>query len=142
MSTEPEAQMNPRLRSRVTQGTKELLEPGESVLGAVPNMTMPWGIYLAFLGGILLVPYVLQKSSVAVLTERHVYVFKTGLGYSAKQVLFKAPRGAYEARLGGAAFPGRYVVVGDQKIWFAANAKIRANAEAIVAAGSAGGQDG
>jgi hypothetical protein len=100
-------------------------------------MAVPAWIYLGF-GGILLLPYVLQKASTAILTDRNIYVFKTGFGFTAKRVLLKAPLGSVETRFGGGAFPGRYLVIGDQKIWLAVNRKIHERAQAMAAAASGG----
>jgi hypothetical protein len=74
-----------------------------------------------------------------VVTERNVYVLKTnGFSFKASKVLFKAPLGSVEATVGGSAFPGRYLLVGDQKVWLHFNRKIQNRARAIAAAASGG----
>jgi hypothetical protein len=138
MATQP--QMNPRLQARLQGKAQPFLEPDEHVIHGANNMTMPAWIY-AFFVGILLLPYVIQKNSMVVMTERNVYVIKLGLT-NAKEVLFKAPLGSYRAQIGGSAFPGRYLLVADQKIWLPANSRIQASAHAIVAAAGNGAPSG
>jgi hypothetical protein len=136
--------MNEKLRTRIQNGVAPMMEPDETVLYAVPNQGIPVFVFLlAAIFGVLpllaLLPYLIQKSSVAVLTDRNVYVFKTnGFGFKARNVLLKAPRGGIDAQYAGSAFPGRYLMVGDQKLWLALNKKIHARARAI--AESASGQ--
>jgi hypothetical protein len=109
--------MNEKLRARMQKGAEPLMEPDETVLYGVNNLTMPMWIYGAFVG-ILLLPYMIQKASMVVVTDRNVYVFKTnGFGFKARRVLLKAPLGSLEATVEGNAFPGRALVIGDQKIW-------------------------
>ena len=122
--------------TRMQNAAEPLLEPGETVQYGVANLTMPAWIYAAFLG-ILILPYVLQKSSIAVVTERHVYVLRwIGFGRKASKVLLKAPLGSVEAHIGGSAFPGRYLMIADQKIWPALGSNVQATARAIAAAAS------
>jgi hypothetical protein len=131
-------QMNQRLLARLQKAAAPLLEPGETVQYGVTNLTMPAWVYAAFVG-IAVLPYVLQKSSMAVVTERNVYVLKwIGFGKPAKTVLLKAPLGSVESRVDGSAFPGRYLMIGDQKIWIAGGGKVQATARAIAAAASGG----
>ena len=78
-------------------------------------------------------------NAMALVTERNVYVLKwSGFGKKASKVLLKAELGSVEARVDGSAFPGRYLLIGDQKLWLALAGKIQANARAIAAAASAG----
>lgn len=131
-------QMNERLRARMQRAAEPLMEPGESVQYGVMNLTIPAWLYMAF-AGLLVLPYVLQHSSMALVTERNVYVLKwSGFGKKASKVLLKAELGSVEARVDGSAFPGRYLLIGDQKLWLALAGKIQANARAIAAAASAG----
>jgi hypothetical protein len=141
MSAAPD--MNEKLRTRIQAGVASMMEPDETVLYAVPNQTVP---VFAFVGaavfGVIpllgLMPYMIQKSSIAVLTDRNVYVFKTnGFGFKARKVLLKAPRGGIEGSYGGSAFPGRYLMIGDQKLWLALNRKIHDRARAIAESASA-----
>jgi len=129
-------QMNEKLRARMQKGAEALMEPGEQVVYGVTNLTMPVWIYAAFVG-LLVLPYVIQKSSMAVVTDRNVYVFKTGgLGFKARRVLLKTPLGSADAEIAGGAFPGRYLRIGDQKIYLAANRRIHERARAIAAVAS------
>lgn len=64
-------QMNPKVLARIQNAAEPLLEPDETVLYGVTNLTLPAWLYLGLVG-ILVLPYVLQKSSVAVVTERNV----------------------------------------------------------------------
>jgi hypothetical protein len=130
--------MNQKVLARLQKAAAPLLEPDETVQYGVTNLTMPAWVYAAFVG-IAILPYVIQKSSMAVVTERNVYVLKwIGFGRPAKTVLFKAPLGSVEARVDGSAFPGRYLMIGDQKIWIALGGNIQATARAIAAAASGG----
>jgi hypothetical protein len=135
MATAP--QMNERLRARIQKGAEPLMEPGETVIYAVWNMTMPVWVYMAFVG-IAVLPYVIQKSSIAVVTERNVYVFKTGITVKAKRILFQAPLGSAQAAIEGNAFPGRYLLIGDQKLWLHFRRVFQERAAAIAAAASNG----
>jgi hypothetical protein len=86
---------------------------------------------------LLILPYVIQKACFAVVTDRRVLVLKTnGFSFKATRVLLQAPLGSLEASFGGGAFPGRYVLIGDQKVWLAVNRKVHARARAIVATAS------
>lgn len=112
-------EMNERMRARMQSGAQSFMEPGETVKYGVANMTMPVWVYFPF-AGILLAPYVIQKSSFAVVTDRNVYVFKsTGIGFKPRRVLFKAPLGSATASVEGSAFPGRHLLIADQKLWLA-----------------------
>jgi|GEM_PF-4969296 len=136
MSAQP--QMSEKLRARMQKGAQPLLEPGETVLYGVPNLTMPMWVYGAFIG-LLILPYVIQKASVALVTDRNVYVIKTnGFGFKGTRVLFKAPVGSMQVSIQGSAFPGRYLQLGDQKIWLHFNRKIQARARAIAEIASTG----
>jgi hypothetical protein len=129
--------MNERLLARLQKAAEPLLEPGETVQYGVTNLTLPAWLYVAF-AGIAVLPYVLQKSSVAVVTERNVYVLRwIGFGRPASKVLLKAPLGSVQARVGGSAFPGRYLMIGDQKLWIALARSVQATARALAAAASA-----
>jgi hypothetical protein len=134
MSDQPP--MNEKLRARMQRGAEPLLEEGETVQYGVVNLTIPAFAYMAFMG-LALLPYVIQKSSMAVVTERNVYVLKTnGFSLKARAALLKAPLGSVTASVGGGGFPGRNLVVGDQKLWLAINRKIHGRARAIAAAAS------
>jgi hypothetical protein len=56
--------------------------------------------------------------------------------FKPKRVLSKAPRGGYDGEVGGGAM-GRFLRVGEHRIWIPMGKRIRARADAIVAAGSA-----
>jgi hypothetical protein len=127
--------MNEKLRAKMQKGAAPLMEPDETVVCGVTNLTMPWAVYLAG-GGVLGLPYVLSHTSMAVVTERNVYVFKTGMTFNAKRVLLKAPLGSVQAEFAGNGFPGRHLTIGEQKLWMAVNTKIHDRAGAIAAAAS------
>src|SRR5262249_12141290 len=127
--------MNEKLRAKMQNGAASLMEPDESVVYGVTNLTMPVAVYLAG-GGVIGLPYVLSHLSMAVVTERNVYVFKTGMTFNAKRVLLKAPLGSVQAQFAGNGLPGRSLTIGEQKLWLAVNAKIHERARAIAAAAS------
>jgi hypothetical protein len=136
MNAQP--QMNEKVRARMQKGAAPLMEPDETVIYGVSNLTMPMWVYGAFVG-IALLPYVIQKASMAVVTERNVYVFKTsGFGFKARRVLLKAPLGSIQASVDGKAFPGRCLVIGDQKVWLHFRRTFQERARAIAAAASSG----
>ena len=132
-----QVQMSERLRARMQKAAAPLMEPGETVVYGVVNLTLPVWAFAAFVG-LLILPYSITKSSMAVVTERNVYVIKTGLTGKGRKVLLKAPLGSMPASLGGSMCPGRYLMVGDQRLWLALNRKLRAHAEAIADAASTG----
>ena len=136
--TTAQPQMSEKLRARMQKGAEPLMEPGETIVYGVPNLTMPMWVYGAFVG-VLLLPYVIQKASMAVVTDRNVYIFKTnGFSFKASRVLFKAPLGTARASVEGSAFPGRHLQIGDQKVWLHFNRRVQARARAIAAAASGG----
>jgi hypothetical protein len=136
--SEKQPQMSEKLRARMQKGAESLMEPDETVLYGVNNLTMPMWVYGAFIG-IALLPYVIMKASIAVVTERNVYVFKTnGFGFKARRVLLKAPLGSIEATVEGNAFPGRALVIGDQKLWLHFRRTFQERARAIADAASSG----
>jgi hypothetical protein len=132
-----QVQMSERLRARMQKAAAPLMEPGETVVYGVVNLTLPVWAFAAFVG-LLILPYSITKSSMAVVTDRNVYVIKTGLTGKGRKVLLKAPLGSMPASLGGTMCPGRYLMVGDQRLWLALNRKIRTHAEAIADAASTG----
>jgi len=144
MSAQPEQisaqpEMNEKMLARMQKGAEPLLEPGETIRYGVMNMTMPMWVYAPFVG-ILILPYVLQKSSMTVVTDRNVYVLKwMGMGTKASKVLLKAPLGSVESHVDGNAFPGRYLLIGDQKIWLHWRRRVQDVAHAIAAAASGRG---
>jgi hypothetical protein len=110
-----------------------LLEADETVRCSVGNAGIPRLVRL--LGGnLLLLPYAIQKASVALITERNVYVLKLR-GTKAKGILFKAPLGTAEARFEKGAL-GPRVVIGDQRLWMFSGAKTEARAKAVAEAAS------
>lgn len=123
--------------ARDQKNVGHLLEPGETVRCSVGNAGIP---RLARLlgGNILLLPYAIQRASVALITERNVYVLKLR-GTKATSVLFRAPLGTAEARFetGGL---GPRLVIGDQKLWMFSGAKTAARAEAVAEAASGGAE--
>jgi hypothetical protein len=132
----PKQDIHEKLRARMQKGAAEFLEPDETVACGVTNLGLPAWLYGAFVG-LLILPYVIHKACFAVITDRHVFVLKTnGLSFKATRVLLKAPLGSIEASFGGGAFPGRYLLIGDQKVWLAVNRKVHARARVIAAAAS------
>jgi hypothetical protein len=129
------AEMNPKLRDRMQKGAAPLMEADETVVCGVSNLTMPVAVYLAG-GGVLGLPYVLSHTSMAVVTERNVYVFKTGMTVNAKRLLLKAPLGSVQAQFAGNGSPGRHLTIGEHKLWLAVNAKIHDLARTIAARAS------
>jgi hypothetical protein len=129
--------MSENALARDQKNVGHLLESDETVVCSVGNAGIPR--LARILGGnLLLLPYALQKASVAVITERNVYVLKLR-GTKATEVLLKAPLGTVDARFeqGGL---GPHLVIGDQKLWMFSGAKTAARAKAIAeAASSAGG---
>jgi hypothetical protein len=111
---------------------KGVLEPDEKVVNVMNNLTVPAWIFLLFGGGLLLAPYQLQKSSLAVLTDKHIYVLK-----GVRKVVLKAPLGELQCTIEGKAFPGRCLVIGDQKLWLPIHKTFRERGYAIAAAASA-----
>jgi hypothetical protein len=86
---------------------------------------------------LVLLPWQFQKSKYAILTDRNVYVIKnSGLTLKARRVLLKAPRGTITAEVAGSGVPGRYLQLGDQKLWIHFASFIRRRAEAIAAGAS------
>jgi hypothetical protein len=128
-------EMNEKLREKMQKGAASLMEPDETIAYGVSNLTMPVAVYLLG-GGVIGLPYVLSHTSMAVVTDRNVYVFRTGITFNAKRVMLKAPLGSVQAEFGGNGLPGRYLTIGDQKLWLAVNAKIHERAQAIAAAAS------
>jgi hypothetical protein len=143
LATEPatEPLISDKLRAAFEKRVRELLEPDESLVYAVPNLTMPVWVYLlsiTIIGAIAILPYAIQNASTAVVTQRHVYVFKTNWLGRAKRPLIKAPLGTVESSVGGSAFPGRYLLIGEEKIWLPFPNRIRRRAEAMSEAASTG----
>jgi hypothetical protein len=130
--------MSERVQRRFQKKAESMLEPGERVKLVVFNLTIPALAYL-FFGGLLLLPYVIQKYSVAVVTERHVYVFRASLFGKPTRVLLKAPLGSVDAHVGGDAVVGRYLMVGEHKLWLAYAPKLQRRARAAVTAASGQG---
>ena len=143
METEPatEPLISDKLRTAFEKRVGELLEPEENLVYAIPNLTMPVWVYLlsvTIIGALAILPYAIQKASTAVVTQSHVYVFKTSWLGRAKRPLIKAPLGTVESSVGGSAFPGRYLLIGDEKIWLPFPSRIRRRAEAMSEAASTG----
>ena len=136
MSAQP--LMPEKMRRRVEAGASVyFLEPDEELVCSVPNQVMPiWLVRLLF-GGLLalaIAPFTAQKSSAAVLTNYTIYVFKTSYfaAFKPLKVLYEVPLGSASARIGGSAFPGRYLELGEHKIWL--HPKHLDRAQAILAA--------
>ena len=128
-----EVLMGEKARAGVLKRTSHLLEPGESVICSVPNRGVPrWARLLG--GGVLTLPYSVQKTSVALITERNVYVLKLPFTKATK-VLLKAPLGTVDASVQRGGFGGLRLVLGDQKI-FLFGPKFEARARAIADAAS------
>src|SRR5947209_13847483 len=89
----PPAEMSEKMRARMQKGAAPLMEPDETVIYGVFNLTMPAALYMAF-AGIALLPYVIQKNSMAVVTQKNVYVFKIRVGTKAHRILLKQPLGS------------------------------------------------
>lgn len=134
MNAPPE--MNRGTLKRMQKAAAPLLEPDETVLYGSINLTMPAWLSLVLLGEHVSWPHAFQNRSIAVVTERNVYVLRwSGLG-KASEVLLKAPLGSVESHVGGRAFPGRYLMIGDQKIWLDSGRKLQAVARAVASAAS------
>jgi hypothetical protein len=102
---------------------------------------LPAWIYLltiSIVGALFILPYAIQKASLAVVTQRNVYVFKTNWLGTAKRVLLKAPLGSVEASFGGSAFPGRFLTIGEHKVWLAFAGSIHRRAQVMAQAASSG----
>ena len=130
-----------KLRAAFQKRVGDMLEPEESVVYAVPNLTMPVWIYMlsiTIIGALAIVPYAIQKASTSVVTQRHIYVFKTNWLGRAKRVQLKAQLGTVDSSLGGSAFPGRYLSVADEKIWLPFPSRIRRRAEVMSEAAAKG----
>jgi hypothetical protein len=143
LATEPATKplISDKLRAAFQKRVAEMLEPDESVVYAIPNLTVPVWIYLlsiTIIGAIAILPYAIQKASTAVVTQRHVYVFKTNWLGRAKRPLIKAPLGTVETSVGGSAFPGRYLLIGEEKIWLPFPSRIYRRAQAMSEASSTG----
>jgi hypothetical protein len=122
--------MKEKQRARMQKGAAPLLEPGEHVVNGAVNMTMPVYAYM-MCAGILALPWIIARSSMAVQTDRNIYVFKTnGMSLKATRVLYKAPLGQAGAQVTGGAMT-RCLHVGDQKVYLALNGRIAATAQAM-----------
>ena len=123
--------------ARDQKNVGHLLEPDETVRCSVGNAGVP---RLARLlgGSLLLFPYAIQKASVALVTERNVYVLKLR-GVKASRILFKAPLGTTAARFETSAL-GPRLVIGEQKLWMFSGARTAARATAIAEVASGDGK--
>jgi hypothetical protein len=125
--------MSEKARATVLKSTGHLLEPGESVICSVPNRGVPrWARLLG--GGVLTFPYSIQKTSVALITERNVYVLKLPFTRATK-ILLKAPLGTVDASVQSGGSGGLRLVLDGQTIWLF-GPKFEARARAIAAAAS------
>ena len=141
MAAEEQPLMNERLRSAFQKKAAPLLEPDEQVIMAIPNLTLPAWIYLlsiTIVGALFILPYAIQKASLAVVTQTNVYVFRTTVLGAAKRVLLKSPLGSVEASYGGGAFPGRFLMIGEHKLWLAFASTVQRRAQLMAQAASSG----
>jgi hypothetical protein len=130
--------MSEKALARDQNNVGHLLEPDETVRCSVGNAGIP-RIARLLAGGLLLFPYAIQKASVALITERNVYVIKLR-GTKGTRILFQAPLGTAEARFEKSSL-GPRLVIGDQTLWMFSGAATAARAQAVAdaAAGVAGG---
>ena len=128
-------------RTRWREGRDSYLEPDEAVIYVIAGVVLPFwfAVFVVPFGpfGLLLTAR-WQTRSTAVATDRNVYVFEGIRSRDPFGVRFKAPLGTCEASMGGSGFPGRYLLIGDQKIWLNNRRKIMDAAAAIVAAATEG----
>lgn len=110
------------------------LEPGETVRYSLLSLGRPWWLHWACT--IPPIGFVLNQARSPmkhlVVTDRKVYVFILHpLRQSIKTTLFEGRLGGMSARVGGRGFPGRYLMIGNQRIWLAGVRWIRDLAEVI-----------
>lgn len=128
-------------RARWQEGRESYLEPDETVIYVIAGVVLPFWVAMptVLLGPVgLVLTARWQRRSTAVVTDRNVYVFEGIRSRDPLGVRFKAPLGTCEAKIGGSAFPGRYLVIGDQKLWLNQRRKVMDAAAAIVAAATQG----
>ena len=89
------------------------LEPGEQVRAAVFGSTVAsWAA--EGLGGLLLMPYLIDKGRIVLLSDRRLYVLQARFfSPKAKAVRAKFPIGGYRARRSGGDFNAKLVIGGE-----------------------------
>jgi hypothetical protein len=97
------------------------LEPGETVRYSLMSLGRPWWLHWACT--IPPVGLVLNQARAPmkhmVVTDRSVYIFTLHPFRRSIETLFEGPLGGTSARIGGSGFPGRYLMIGDQRLWLA-----------------------